>query len=91
VLIHATSLGHGSNSARLPLDVETLRPELLVADVQVGAPATWLLNQAAQRGCKTVDGLSMFIHQVALNFQLWTGMDADRQVLREAVEEFWEL
>ncbi len=91
VLIHATSLGHGSNHAPLPLDAQTLRPELLVADVQVGTPATWLLSQATHCGCQTVDGLSMFIHQVALSFQLWTGLEADRLVLREAVEEFWEL
>jgi shikimate dehydrogenase len=91
VLIHATPLGHRSNSTSLPLDLNSLRPELLVADVQIGAPTTWLLHQAVQHGCKTVDGLSMFIHQAALNFQLWTGVDADRQVLREAVEEFWEL
>ena len=91
VLIHATSLGHGPDGAPLPLDLHTLRPELLVADVQVGTPATWLLNQAVQRDCKTVDGLTMFIHQVAIGFRLWTGVDADRQVLREAVEEFWEL
>jgi shikimate dehydrogenase len=91
VLLHATSLGHGTSSTPLPLNLQTLRPELLVADVQVGSPETWLLSQAVQRGCKTIDGLSMFIHQVALSFQLWTGVDADRQVLREAVEEFWEL
>ena len=91
LLVHATSLGHRSDNVPLPLDLETLRPELFVADVAVGAPQTWLLNEAAQRGCKTADGLSMFIHQVAIGFRQWTGVDPDRQVLREAVEEFWEL
>jgi shikimate 5-dehydrogenase len=33
----------------------------------------------------------MFIEQAAMSFQLWTGVDPDRQVLREAVEEFLEL
>jgi shikimate 5-dehydrogenase len=33
----------------------------------------------------------MFIEQVAIGFQLWTGVEPDRAVLREAVEEFWEL
>ena len=33
----------------------------------------------------------MFIEQVAIGFQMWTGIDPNRQVLREAVEEFLEL
>jgi shikimate dehydrogenase len=91
LLVHATNLGHRSNNVRLPLDIETLRPDLFVADVAVGSPQTWLLDEAVQRGCKTADGLTMFVHQVAIGFRQWTGVDPDRQVLREAVEEFWEL
>lgn len=91
LLIHAASTVHGANLSPLPLNVETLRPELLVADVTIDSPHTWLLNEAVGRGCRTVDGLSMFIHQVAIAFRLWTGIDPDRQVLREAIEEFWEL
>ena len=90
-LIHATSLGHGSDETRLPLVLESLRPELLVADVAAYAPQTWLLHEAAARGCKTVDGLSMFLEQMAVGLKLWTGLDPDRQVLREAAEEFLEL
>jgi shikimate dehydrogenase len=91
LLIHATRLGQGSSNMPLPLNLETLRPEMTVADLTLGSAHTWLLTEAAQRGCKTVDGLSMFIHQVAIAFQLWTGVAPDRQVLREAVEEYWEL
>jgi shikimate dehydrogenase len=88
ILIHATSLGH---DVPLPLVLDSLRPDLLVADAADSSPHTWLLREAAQRGCRTVDGLSMFIEQVAIGFQLWTGVDPSRQVLREAVEEFLEL
>ena len=54
-------------------------------------PRTALLDEAARRGCRTIDGLSMFIEQVAMDFQTWTGVDPNRQVLREAVEEFLEI
>jgi shikimate dehydrogenase len=91
LLIHATSLGHRTAPAPLALNPAGLRPELLVAEVAVGLPQTWLMSEATQRGCKTIDGLSIFIHQVALGFRLWTGIDPDRQVLREAIEEYWEL
>jgi shikimate dehydrogenase len=96
ILIHAIGLGSDvgkgwdAGKVVIPLLLDSLRPELLVADAAI-EPRTWLLDEAAHRGCKTVDGLSMFIEQVAIGFQLWTGVDADRQVLHDAVEEFLEL
>ncbi len=53
ILIHATSLGHAAGDAPLPLAVDSLRPELLVADATAVAPKTWLLGEARARGCKT--------------------------------------
>jgi shikimate dehydrogenase len=89
ILIRATSKVAGD--ARLPLALDSLRPELLVADVTPGLPQTPLLAEAAERGCKTVNGLGIFIEQVATSFELWTGVEPNRQVLCEAVEEFLEL
>lgn len=91
VLVNATSIERGEDeeeSDSVPLVIDSLRPELLVADVTANAPRTWLLGEAQQRGCKTVDGLTMFIEQVAIGLQLWTGVDPNRQILREAAEEF---
>ncbi len=88
LLIHATSLGNTASDAPLPLTAESLRPALCVADVTWNVPQTWLLGAARARGCKTVDGLSMFIEQVAIGVQLWTGVDPSRPVMREAAEEF---
>lgn len=91
ILIHATNLGDDASGDPWPLVLESLRPELLVADMTMTSPKTWLLEEAAQRGCKTIDGVSTFIERVAVGFQQWTGVDPDRQVLREAIEEFLEL
>jgi shikimate dehydrogenase len=91
ILINATPLSHAPQQNHVPLVLESLQPKLLVADVAADSPHNRLLVEAAQRGCSTVDGLSMFIEQVAIGFQLWTGVAPDRAVLREAVEEFWEL
>jgi shikimate dehydrogenase len=91
VLIHTTSIGRQDGNALVPLLYDSLRPELLVADVSTDPPQTRLLHEAAGRGCKTVDGLSIFIEQVALAVKLWTGVDPDRDVLRDAVEEYLEV
>ncbi len=91
VLINATSIGKEDDDARVPLAPECLRPEMIVADVTTNPPRTRLLREAAGCGCVTLDGLGMYIDQVALGMKLWTGMDPDRDVMREAIEEFLEL
>jgi shikimate dehydrogenase len=88
VLIHATSI---PGDQPLPLDLNAIASELVVADVAWETPRTWLLDQAAQRGAKTIDGLEVFIEQAAINFRLWTGVEPERAMLREAAEEFLEV
>jgi len=91
VMINATSIGNGDPNAQFPVDLDTLPAEILVADVTTNPPETWLLRQCEERGAGTVDGLEIFITQAAIDFKLWTGVNPDRTILREAVEEFLEL
>jgi len=88
VLINATSIGHEDPDARAPLDLESLDARTIVADVTINPPATWLLHEAGRRGCTTLDGLAVYIEQLAIGVKLWTGIDPDREVMREAAEEF---
>ena len=46
--------------------------------------------QKPQRGYKTFDGVGMIVNQGAIGFKLWTGVDADVNVMRDAAEEFVE-
>lgn len=91
VLINATSIGLGDESARAPVNVQSLRPELIVADVVFNPPQTWLLREAAERGCRTVDGLGMLLNQAVISFKIWTGREPDAHVMRDALEEFLEV
>jgi len=91
VVVNATSIGAGDAQARLAIRVDTLSPDMLVADMVANPPQTWFIRQAAQRGARTIDGLEIFIAQAAVNFRLWTGVDPDLAVMREAIEEFLEL
>ena len=91
VLVDATSPDGRDPAEPLALDLGRLAPETIVADVTFNPPRTWLLHEASERGCPTIDGLEMFIEQAVLNFRLWTTIDPDPTVLREAVEEFLEL
>ncbi len=88
VLINATSIGLGDAEARVPLDVATLESDMVVADVIFNPPETRLLREAHERGCKTLDGLGMLVNQAVIAFKIWTGQDANADVMREALEEF---
>lgn len=91
VLINATSIGWEDPDARLPVAMDSLQEQTIVADMTTDPPRTWLLREAEQRGCTTLDGLTMYVEQVALALQRWTAVDPDRDVMREAIEEFLEL
>ena len=90
LLIHATTLGAGEND-RVPVVLDQLRPDALVADVIQNPPRTRLLRQAQEHGCPTIDGLELFVGQAAISFKLWTGIELDTAVMSDAVEEFWEV
>lgn len=91
LLINATSIGGEDPDARVPLVLDNLSAKTIVADVTINPPQTRFLDEAAERGCRTLDGLSMYIDQVSDGFELWTGTTPDQTVIREAVEEFLEV
>ncbi|MBN1912303.1 MAG: shikimate dehydrogenase [Pirellulales bacterium] len=91
LLVHATSALENDPAARLPLDLTHLTKDTLVIDTTIDPPGTWLLGQAKEHGCPTIDGVEILSRQTALNIRFWTGVEADLAVMREAVEEFLEL
>ena len=91
VVINATSIGLGDPDARLPVDTTTLTSEMVVADVVFNPPQTQFLTESANQGCRTIDGLGMLVNQGVIGFHVWTAIDADAAVMREALEEYLEL
>jgi shikimate dehydrogenase len=35
-----------------------------------------------------LDGLGMLVNQAMIGFKIWTGVEADRELMRESLEEF---
>ena len=73
ILINATPVGMFPNINETPIDKNKLKPSMIVFDTIYNPIETKLLCDAKALGCKTVSGLSMFIHQAAAQFKLWTG------------------
>jgi shikimate dehydrogenase len=88
VVINATSIGlYPDVEARVPMNVGTLRPEMVVADVIPNPPRTQLVRDAEARGCKVIDGLGMLVNQGVIGIKHWTGVDPDPEVMRGALED----
>jgi shikimate dehydrogenase len=92
IVVNATSIGlFPQVEARLDLDLDSLRPHMVVADVIPNPPRTTLIRDAAARGCLVLDGLGMLVNQGIISIKLWTGVDADPTVMRQTLEELLHL
>ena len=90
VLINATSIGLFPDvNARIAVNVATLRPDLIVADVIPNPPRTRLIRDAQAQGCTVIDGLGMLVNQGVIGVKHWTGVDPDPAVMRQALEDIF--
>ncbi len=87
VVINGTSVGLYDGEARLALDVNSLKPGMVVADVIFSPPRTCLIREAEARGCKALDGLGMIVNQGVVSIQYWTCVNPEPAVMRKAVEQ----
>ncbi len=82
-LVNTTSLGMvGKAELRVPLD--GLSAQTVVTDLVYTPLKTHLLDVAEARGCVTVDGLGMLLHQAVPGFERWFGR---RPVVDEAARQ----
>lgn len=88
VIINATSIGLSDRAARVPVAPSSFRPGLVAADVIFNPADTRFLREAADHGATTLDGLGMLVNQGAIAFNIWTGVEPDVLVMRDALEEF---
>ena len=88
IVVNATSIGlYPDLDARLNLDVKSLLPSMLVADVIPNPPRTNLIQDAEQRGCTVIDGLEMLVNQGVIGVEYWAGITPDPSVMRAALED----
>jgi shikimate dehydrogenase len=86
VLIHCTPVGMSPNTGETCVPAGLLHPGLSVMDIVYNPRETRLLREAKAAGCRTVEGLEMFLYQAAAQFELWTGRRAPIDVMRQVLE-----
>ncbi len=84
-LVNATSVGMKEDVSPVPADIlSTFR---VVMDIVYAPLQTKLLKLAEKAGCVTVNGLEMLLYQGVAQFELWTGLKAPVEVMREVLNE----
>jgi 3-dehydroquinate dehydratase/shikimate dehydrogenase len=87
ILINGTPVGMHPNVDESPYGDSTMDRQMIVFDTVYNPEQTLLVKMARERGCRSITGVDMFIHQAALQFALFTGSQAPQQVMREKVIE----
>lgn len=87
LVLHTTPVGMEPKSEESVVPEALLHPGLTVFDAVYTPRRTRLLRDATARGCRTVEGLEMFLGQALVQFHLWTGKPAPKDVMRAVIEE----
>ncbi|MBF0211698.1 MAG: shikimate dehydrogenase [Desulfamplus sp.] len=83
IIINTTSVGMNPNIDESPVNPAIFNKNMVVMDIVYNPLKTKMLKDAQNSGCKIVDGLSMFIYQGAAQFELFTGIKAPHQLMRD--------
>ncbi len=90
-VMNCSGLGMRPHLAETPIDAEAFLPGQLAFDATYNPAQTQFLRDAARAGAKTLNGLGMLVHQGALQFKLWTGLEEPTAIMfaqaRLALEE----
>ncbi|HDY67371.1 MAG TPA: shikimate dehydrogenase, partial [Candidatus Scalindua sp.] len=86
ILINSTSIGMFPNVEESPVPKNALKKAMIVFDAVYNPIETRLLRDAEERGCHTVNGLTMFINQAAEQFRLWTGIEPPVELMKNVAK-----
>ncbi|MEL7485670.1 MAG: shikimate dehydrogenase [Pseudomonadota bacterium] len=91
IVVNTTSLGM-TNNPPLDLDDASFKAHAVICDIVYQPLLTPLLRNAASRGHRIVDGLSMLMHQAVPGYRTWLGDvavvdNALRRTLEDALEK----
>jgi shikimate dehydrogenase len=87
ILINTTPVGMFPDTGATPIPKKNLSKEMVVMDIVYNPLKTRFLKEAEAKGCRTINGISMFVSQAALQFELWTGQKAPLDIMQDAALE----
>jgi shikimate dehydrogenase len=85
-VIHCTPVGMFPHVEETCVPAAMWRSDLTVMDIVYNPRETRLLKEARAAGCRTIQGIEMFLSQAILQFELWTNQPAPADVMRAVLE-----
>jgi len=85
IVVNATSLGHHGQAPDVHPSCYSQRS--VAIELAYNPPETGFMRSAAAAGARAENGLGMLVHQAALAFERWTGLDAPLDVYYGAVAD----
>jgi shikimate dehydrogenase len=90
-VINTTSVGMSPKNDESPFPADLLSSRMVIMDIVYNPLETKLLKDARKKGCKTIDGIGMLVHQGAESLRIWLGIDAPVEDMKTAVmKELWK-
>lgn len=88
LVVNATSLGmDGVGAHELPCDPTPFHDGQVVVDLVYRPLVTTWIVEASARGALVANGVPMLAQQAAVQFEIWTGVDAPIDVMTDAVAD----
>ena len=92
IILNLSGAGMRGKEDDTCVDKKYLKPNHICFDATYNPTVTRFLKEAAEVGCKTINGLDMSLYQGVRQIQLWTGgekvpVDVMRQELLTILEE----
>lgn len=81
LIVQTTSVGMNFAQAGMPLNPENVAKGAVVADIIYNPLETEFLMNARESGALIMNGVGMFVHQGALAFDKWTGVQPDTETM----------
>jgi shikimate dehydrogenase len=84
-LIQTTPVGMTPDMERSPLKKEVLSNFHYIMDAVYNPLLTKLLREGGEMGCRTINGVGLFVHQGAEQIRIWTGREPSLATMRQTV------
>jgi shikimate dehydrogenase len=85
IVINTTPIGMVPHTNAIPIDLVGLDGRSTLIDIIYNPLETAFLQHGKRKGCVTLNGVSMFVHQAELAFQKWTGQEPDVPLMYEII------
>lgn len=85
IIVNTTSVGMSPNTNEVPIKIDKVKEGAIVSDLIYNPLTTKFMKMAMEKGAIAENGVGMFVHQGALSFEKWTGIEPSIERMTETV------